>query len=472
MNVTPMPAFAAPSIDPQLLARYDVLGPRYTSYPTAPHFTSDFGEVQLRAQADASNEDPIPHALSLYIHAPFCMSPCFYCGCNRVITRDREKGELYLARLYREIEMYSALFDRDRSAVQLHFGGGTPNFFDIEQMTEIMDVLARHFSLSRSAEREFGIELDPRYADADYVHALAGMGFNRLSMGIQDFDPEVQRAVNREQGVEETRTLIEAARQAGFRSISVDLIYGLPLQTPKRFATTLDIVLGMRPDRIAAYSYAHLPEQFKPQRQIDTGALPTAETKLELLRLTVEKLTAAGYVYIGMDHFALPQDDLSKAQRAGSLQRNFQGYSTHAECDIVAMGMSAISRIGRSFSQNARDLMGYYTALDQGRLPVVRGLQLSLDDEIRGSLIAELMCQNRIDIRSFGARYQIDFQDYFSTELQRLETLVKDGLVSWDHQGFSVTARGRLLVRTVAMCFDAYLERQKGPSSPRYSRTI
>ncbi|MCE5233597.1 MAG: oxygen-independent coproporphyrinogen III oxidase [Mizugakiibacter sp.] len=463
-------AIAAPTFDPDLIARYDTLGPRYTSYPTAPQFRPGFGEAELRAHARASNEDPIPRRLSLYVHVPFCMSPCFYCGCTRIITRDKSKAGVYLSRLYREIELTAALFDRDRPMVQLHFGGGTPNFLDIGQMSELMDSLGRHFSLTRAPTREFGIEIDPRFADADYVRALGPLGFNRMSVGCQDFDPAVQAAVNRIQSVEETRAVIEAAREADFRSVNLDLIYGLPLQTVDSFARTLDKVIALRPDRIAAYSYAHMPELFKAQRQIDAAQLPDAATRLALFARTLETLTAAGYVYIGMDHFALPFDELSRAQREGALQRNFQGYSTHGDCDIIALGMSAISRIGDSYSQNAKDLVGYYAALDAGCLPVMRGLTLDQDDLIRRALIAELMCHGRIDFASFGAAWRIDFPVYFADELDHLRQLAADGLVDIRPDALVVTSRGRLLVRIIAMCFDAYLGREA--QTARYSRAI
>ncbi|HZW52159.1 MAG TPA: oxygen-independent coproporphyrinogen III oxidase, partial [Rudaea sp.] len=335
-------------------------------YPAAPQFHAGFGEAQLRAAAHASNEDPIPRPLSLYVHVPFCLSPCFYCGCTRIITRDKGRTPIYMQRLFREIELTAPLFDRDRSVLQLHFGGGTPNFLDAGQMSELLETLAQHFSFSRDPRREFGIELDPRFCDAAYVHALAPLGFNRVSVGIQDFDPEVQAAVNRIQSVAQTRAVLDAARESGFRSTSVDLIYGLPKQTLAGFARTLDEVIALQPDRVAAYAYAHLPKLFKAQNQIHAADLPDTATRLRLLGLTVEKLTDAGYRYIGMDHFARADDELARALEAGTLQRNFQGYSTFGGCDLIGLGMSAISHVGASFSQNARDLPNYYAALDAG----------------------------------------------------------------------------------------------------------
>lgn len=459
------------AFDPGLITRYDMNGPRYTSYPAAPQFHAGFDEAQLRAVAHASNEDPIPRPLSVYVHVPFCLSPCFYCGCTRIITRDRNKSPIYLQRLHREIELTAPLFDRDRSVRQLHFGGGTPNFLDRAQMAELLETLAQHFSFSRDAQREFGIELDPRFCDAEYVRALAPLGFNRVSVGIQDFDPDVQAAVNRIQSVAQTRTVLDAARESGFRSTSVDLIYGLPKQTLSGFARTLDEVIALAPDRVAAYAYAHLPQRFKAQRQIHAADLPDAATRLRLLGLTVEKLTEAGYRYIGMDHFARADDELARAQDAGTLQRNFQGYSTHGGCDLIGLGMSAISHIGTSYSQNAHDLPRYYAALDAGRLPVMRGLALSEDDVIRADAIAQLMCQGRLDIAAFEARHGLDFPLYFDAGLRRLRKLARDDLVEITPQALHVTARGRYLLRHIAMCFDAHLAREAAPAV-RYSRVL
>ena len=462
-------AIQVPEFDPALIARYDVVGPRYTSYPTAPQFHTGFDERALRAAIQASNEEPIPRPLSLYVHVPFCTSPCFYCGCNRIITRDVGKADRYLERLYREIEMVAKLFDRDRQVTQLHFGGGTPNFLDLARMQELMGVLARHFSFSVERSREFGIEIDPRFADADYVRGLGELGFNRISVGIQDFDPAVQAAVNRIQSVEQTREVLEAARASGFRSASVDLIYGLPRQTVAGFERTLDEVVALAPDRVAVYAYAHLPAMFKAQRQIEAGDLPDAATRLALIGRALARLGEAGYAYVGMDHFARADDELVAAQRAGTLQRNFQGYSTHGECDIVGLGVSAIGRIGDSYSQSARDLTGYYAAIDNGRLPIARGLSLSMDDLDRREVIAQLMCYGELDMLEFGARRGVVFSKYFGAELQRLRGLVGDGLVALDERTIRVTPRGRLLLRIVAMCFDAY----PGKATPgRLSRAL
>ncbi len=462
---------AVPPFDAELLSRYDRPGPRYTSYPTAPHFHSAFGEAEYREHVRRSNAEPIPRRLSIYLHIPYCFQPCFYCGCNKVITHDRRKGDLYLLRLQREVELQGALFDRDRDAIQVHLGGGTPNFLDPGQIGQLMETLGRHFHFSARADRDFSIELDPRCIDAAGVARLADIGFNRASLGVQDFDPEVQRAVNRMQTVEETLAVVEGCRDAGFRSVNLDLIYGLPRQTEAGFARTLDIVIDARPDRLAVYGYAHLPDLFKAQRQLDATVLPPPEVKLRLLELAIEKLSAAGYRYIGMDHFALPEDDLSRAQDAGTLHRNFMGYTTHAESDLVGLGVSAISHIGDSFSQNPRDLPSWEAAIDAGRLAVCRGLTLSDDDVLRADVIQQLMCQGSIDVRAVESRYGIDFDEYFADAVEALQPLTADGLVERFAGRIVATSRGRLLLRIIAMCFDQYLQPSSGQPA-RYSKIV
>lgn len=459
-------------IDRDLLERYNRPGPRYTSYPTAPQFREQFGEAELREAIAASNGDPIPRRLSIYVHVPFCASPCFYCGCNRIITRDKARGEVYLTRLYREIAMVSELFDRDREAIQLHFGGGTPNFLSPAQLGECVETLQRQFRFSNDRERDISIELDPRFVVPAEIAELARIGFNRASLGVQDFDPAVQAAVNRIQSVEETRAVVDACRAGGFRSVNIDLIYGLPKQTVEGFSKTIDEVLAIRPDRLAVYSYAHLPELFRPQRQINEADLPTPDTKLSLLMLAIHRLTQAGYVYIGMDHFALPDDDLATAQARGGLHRNFMGYTTHADSDLIGVGVSAISHIGDTFSQNPRDLPSWEIALDEGRLPVFRGLHLSEDDQLRADLIQALMCQGEIPVHALERRYGIDFDDYFRTCLERLGPLEADGLVRVDGDRIYATSQGRLLLRNIAMCFDAYLDKPADVARPRFSRAI
>ena len=461
------------AFDAGLLRRYDRPGPRYTSYPTAPQFNADFGEAALREVARASNEDPIPRPLSLYVHVPFCFSPCFYCGCNRIITRDLSRGRAYLERLEREIALMAPLFDRDREVIQLHFGGGTPNFLDAAQLCGVVETLRGAFRFADSDDRDISVELDPRFCNPADMPVLAAAGFNRTSLGVQDFDPKVQDAVNRIQSVEETRAIVDACRGAGMRSVNIDLIYGLPGQSLDGFRRTLDTVVAMRPDRLAVYSYAHLPHIFKPQKQIDDALLPDPDTKLALLQAAVEQLTAAGYVYIGMDHFALPDDELAVAQARGGLHRNFMGYTTHADSDLVGLGVSAISHIGNSFSQNPRDLPSWEIALDEGRLPVFRGMRMDEDDQIRADLIQSLMCQGEVRVRAFQERHGIGFAEYFADDLQRLWPLADDGLVDVGPEAIRATPRGRLLLRNIAMCFDRYLDRESViDARPRFSRAI
>ena len=461
------------AFDAGLLRRYDRPGPRYTSYPTAPQFNADFGEAALREVARASNEDPIPRPLSLYVHVPFCFSPCFYCGCNRIITRDLSRGRAYLERLEREIALMAPLFDRDREVIQLHFGGGTPNFLDAAQLCGVVETLRGAFRFADSDDRDISVELDPRFCNPADMPVLAAAGFNRTSLGVQDFDPTVQDAVNRIQSVEETRAIVDACRGAGMRSVNIDLIYGLPGQSLDGFRRTLDTVVAMRPDRLAVYSYAHLPHIFKPQKQIDDALLPDPDTKLALLQAAVEQLTAAGYVYIGMDHFALPDDELAVAQARGGLHRNFMGYTTHADSDLVGLGVSAISHIGNSFSQNPRDLPSWEIALDEGRLPVFRGMRMDEDDEIRADLVQSLMCQGEVRVRAFQERHGIGFAEYFADDLQRLWPLADDGLVEVGPEAIRATPRGRLLLRNIAMCFDRYLDRESViDARPRFSRAI
>lgn len=460
-------------VDPDFLRRYDQPGPRYTSYPTAPQFTESFGEQRLRAHILRSNTDPIPRPISLYIHVPYCFMPCFYCGCNRIITRDTRKGERYLEHLLLEIEQASPLFDCDRDVLQVHLGGGTPNFLRPPQLARLLGSLARHFHFSARPDRDFSIELDPRYVEKGDIAALAAIGLNRASLGVQDFDPEVQRAVNRLQSVEETMAVIEACRDSGFRSVNVDLIYGLPRQSLHGFSRTLDTVIDARPDRLAVYGYAHLPQLFKAQRPIDREQLPDAETRLSLLRVAIEKLTTAGYRYIGLDHFALPDDDLARAHSAGTLHRNFMGYTTHAECDLLGLGVSAISHVGDSYSQHPRDLPAWEIAVESGRLPVWRGLEMDEDDLLRSDVIQRLMCAGEIDIGAVERRFDIDFRDYFSTTWPELERLADEGLVTLDERRIVATSQGRYLLRIIAMCFDRYLQPEHASGGPaRFSKAI
>jgi oxygen-independent coproporphyrinogen-3 oxidase len=455
-----------PKFDAALLGRHDRPGPRYTSYPSAPQFTPDFRPADLIESARLSNTPQSRRPLSLYLHIPFCFSPCFYCGCNRLITRDVARGDRYAERLLSEIERMAPLFDSEREVVQLHLGGGTPNFLSAQTLVRLIGGLGRSFRLSTAPARDFSIELDPRSVPPDYAAALAQLGFNRVSLGVQDFDPQVQRAVNRLQNVEQTFDLIDQCRDRGIRSVNVDLIYGLPRQTLEGFRQTLRLVMSARPDRVAVYGYAHLPRLFKAQRHVDASTLPAAAARLDLLRLAIEELCASGYRYIGMDHFALPDDELVQAQEANELQRNFMGYTTHAHCDLIGMGVSAISHIGDSFSQNFRDLKAWENAVDGCRIPLWRGKVLSADDRVRGAVIGQLMCQGRIDTALIEQLHHIEFETYFHDALEQLQPHVADGLVRLEADRILVTATGRLLLRSIAMCFDAYLGARRASSDP------
>ena len=453
-----------------LLKKYDRPGPRYTSYPTAPCFRPVAGVERYRHAVEHSNGDLLPRPLSLYLHIPFCEKLCYYCACNKIITHDHQKADIYLRYLEREIELQAELFDPDRLVSQIHLGGGTPTFLDDHQLTRLMDTLARHFRLDISPARDFSLEVDPRTVTGDRLEWFHALGFNRISFGVQDFDPAVQRAVNREQSEAAIGDLVRSARQAGFRSINLDLIYGLPLQTRESFAVTLEKVLALRPDRVAAYGYAHLPGRFRSQRLIRTSDLPGADDKLDLLRQLVERLRAGGYRYIGMDHFALPDDELSRALDDGLLHRNFQGYSTHARCDLLGMGVSAIGNIGDHYCQNEKSLRTYYQALDQDRLPIALGYTRSADDRLRHDVIQQLMCLGCVDFESTARRHGIDFLHYFQTELEALSTFVEDGLIRCNEHGLYLRPGGRLVMRNLAMVFDAHLGNAR--ETRHFSRTV
>jgi oxygen-independent coproporphyrinogen-3 oxidase len=459
-------------IDPVLIRKYDVSGPRYTSYPTADRFVEAYGEAQLRGWLGRRNIGGITLPLSLYVHLPFCSTLCHYCACNKIATRDRSKSAKYINYLGKELALLRQSAPGGEPEAtrlsQLHWGGGTPTFLSREEMAELMAVIVRAYPLQPGAE--LSIEVDPRSAEEGRMAFLAGLGFNRVSIGVQDFDPDVQRAVHRIQGEGETRRVVDEARAAGFRSVNFDLIYGLPRQTLDGFSATLDRVIDIAPERIALYSYAHLPALFKPQRRIAAQDLPSAETKLQVLTLAIGRLTRAGYVYIGMDHFAKPEDELAVAQRQGRLQRNFQGYSTQPESDLLAAGTSAIGRMGPTYSQNQKTLEDYYAALDEDRLPVMRGLELSADDLLRRAVIQALICQFRLSIESIELAHLVDFHSYFAAELQELKALERDGLVELLPGEILVTPKGRLLVRAVCMVFDRYLRERRQAAS--YSRVI
>ena len=453
--------------DLELIKKYDQSGPRYTSYPTAVKFNEAFGEAEYREVARESNSSGNP--LSLYFHIPFCDTICFYCACNKIATKDRSKAAEYLQRVNKELAMQGELFDNSRLVEQLHWGGGTPTFLSGDEMRELMQTTARAFQLVGDDRGEYSIEIDPRETDADTVKLLREIGFNRMSLGVQDYDPKVQQAVNRLQSREITENVLNAARDEGFRSVSVDLIYGLPQQTLEGFRTTLDAILEAQPDRLSIFNYAHLPELFKPQRRINTEELPEASEKLDILQMTAEKLEQAGYLFIGMDHFARPDDELAVAQREGTLYRNFQGYSTHSHCDLIGIGVTSIGMVGASYSQNLRTLDDYYAAIDSGHLPVHRGLELNRDDLIRRDVITRLICHFRLDFSSISSRWQIDFKDYFSRELERLQQMQSDGLLALSDQEISVEPKGRFLIRNICMVFDAYLNPQ---GEQRFSKVI
>lgn len=457
--------------DADLIARYNKAGPRYTSYPTAVQFDPAFSVADYRREVAASNARGGP--LSIYVHIPFCDTVCFYCGCNKIVTRNHNRVEPYLGRLGQEIALQAELLDTTRPVDQLHLGGGTPTFFSDAELERLMSELHAHFALH--AGGEYSIEIDPRGVGAERVRNMAKMGFNRISVGVQDFDPEVQRAVNRLQSEAETLEVLNAAAAEGFRGTNVDLIYGLPLQTRERFVQTLDRIVDAAPDRISVFNYAHLPERFKPQRQIRTEDLPSPAEKLAILREAIERLTAAGYVYIGMDHFARPDDELALAQANGTLHRNFQGYSTRADCDLIALGVSSIGIVADAYAQNAKDMPDYEAALERGELPLVKGVRLTADDARRRGVIMEIICHLRLDIGAYEARFGVDFWDYYAEAVPQLEVMQSDGLVEMSRESIRVLPAGRLLIRNICMVFDAYLERARSTEQaarPRFSRVI
>lgn len=457
-------------VTPDLLRRFDVPGPRYTSYPTADRFVEAFGKddyaLALEQRRLGSMAKALP--LSLYVHIPFCESLCYYCACNKIITKHHDRAEVYLRYLSREIDLHTAHCGLGQVVSQLHLGGGTPTFLTDDGLRELMAMLKRSFTLAPGGE--YSIEVDPRTVNADRLAVLAELGFNRLSFGVQDFDPEVQKAVHRIQPAEQVFSLVESARSLGFESINVDLIYGLPRQTPESFDRTLAQVAQLRPDRIALYAYAHLPERFKPQRRIASVELPTAAGKVSMLSRSLDAFMGAGYVYVGMDHFALPEDALAVAKRQGRLHRNFQGYSTQPDCDLIGLGVSAIGRVGATYSQNAKTLEEYYDLLDQGRLPVVRGLALTRDDLVRRAVIMALMCQGELLFEPMEQAWLIDFRQYFSSELVQLEAMAEQGLIVLRPDGIEVTAMGWFFVRGIAMVFDRYLQADRNRA--RFSRII
>ena len=457
-------------ITPELLTRFDVPGPRYTSYPTADRFVEAFGESQyvqaLQMRQSGAFGQQLP--LSLYVHIPFCESLCYYCACNKIITKHKERAADYLRYLSKEVELHTLHLGQGQAVSQLHLGGGTPTFLSDAQLRQLMAMLRQNFDFVPGGE--YSVEVDPRTVTEQRLAVLAELGFNRLSFGVQDFDTAVQKAVHRLQPAEQVFALVDASRRLGFESVNVDLIYGLPLQTPESFDRTLAQVNRLRPDRIALYAYAHLPERFKPQRRIHANELPTGAAKVAMLSRSLDALTDAGYVYIGMDHFALPDDALAVAKRQGRLHRNFQGYSTQADCDLIALGVSSIGRIGSTYSQNAKTMEEYCDLLDQGHFPVVRGLALTRDDLIRRSVIMAIMCQGHLQYEAINLAWLIDFKTLFAKEMAQLQEMQAQGLVTLSAAGIQVTAIGWFFVRGVAMVFDRYVQADRNRS--RFSKII
>jgi oxygen-independent coproporphyrinogen III oxidase len=457
-------------ITPELLTRFDVPGPRYTSYPTADRFVDAFGEadyVQALAQRKSGSVGK-PSPLSLYIHIPFCESLCYYCACNKIITKHKERAADYLRYLTKEVALHTQHLGAGQSVSQLHLGGGTPTFMSDDELRQLMAMLRQNFQFVPGGE--YSVEVDPRTVNESRLAVLAELGFNRLSFGVQDFDPSVQKAVHRIQPAPQVFELVAAARRLGFESVNVDLIYGLPLQTPESFDRTLAQINQLRPDRIALYAYAHLPERFKPQRRIHAQDLPSGGDKVAMLSRSLDALVDAGYVYVGMDHFALPDDALAVAKRQGRLHRNFQGYSTQADCDLIALGVSSIGRIGSTYSQNAKTMAEYCDLLDQGHLPVVRGLALSRDDLIRRAIIMALMCQGHLQYESINLAWLVDFKSLFAKELEQLQSMQDQGLVQLSDTGIEVTPMGWFFVRGVAMVFDRYVQADRNRT--RFSKII
>ncbi len=452
--------------DLDLINRYNKSGPRYTSYPTALELHEGFGDADYRAHIAKSNATGGP--LSLYFHIPFCDTVCFYCACNKIITKNRAHSSPYLDNLCKEIARVGSLFDHDRVVNQLHWGGGTPTFLSFQQMKQLMDTTRQHFTLRDDDQGEYSIEVDPRETNNQTIAQLRELGFNRISLGLQDFDPAVQKAVNRIQTKEQTFAVLEAARQHGFRSTNVDLIYGLPLQTETTFAQTLDQVLTYSPDRFSIFNYAHLPSRFKTQRQINDADLPSAEMRLEILQMVGKKLTDAGYVYIGMDHFAKPDDELAVAQREGKLYRNFQGYSTHSDCDLVGLGVTSIGRVGDAYIQNVKELDEYDQLISAGKLPVFKGIDLNQDDKLRRTVITQLICHFDLDFTVIEQQFNMVFADYFASEIENLRIMQSDGLLNLNNTGIQVLPAGRLLIRNICMVFDKYLNQKQ----QQFSRVI
>jgi oxygen-independent coproporphyrinogen-3 oxidase len=464
-------ALINPIFDRQLLSRYQGYGPRYTSYPTAISFHEGHTAAEHRRALQLSNQLPIPAPLSIYVHVPFCDSPCFYCACNRVISRQHVKAQEFLQRLLEEIDLHAELLDSDREVTHIHFGGGTPTWLNDVELASIMRHLQRRFTLRDDAQ--IGIEIDPRTVDTERLQNLHNLGFNRLSLGVQDLNPQVQLAVNREQSIDAIAGVLNGARSVGFNSLAIDLIYGLPKQTVAGFTATVKQIIEWQPDRLSVFHYAHLPSMFPGQRQIAEHELPDEEQRLGMFQAATELLLEAGYRYIGLDHFALPDNELVLAAERDTLCRNFQGYATEGDCDLIGLGPSAISQIGDCFSQNAKALSDYYRRIDQRRLATVRGYQRHSDDRIRAQLIESIMCRGTVDFSALEVAYGINAKSYFDNCWQRLENMAKDGLIDFQYPVLRVTARGRLFLRCIAAVFDAYLNQPETDAErPRFSKVI
>ncbi|CAA0090474.1 Oxygen-independent coproporphyrinogen III oxidase [Zhongshania aliphaticivorans] len=465
-TITTQPAHKNTHFAPNLVAKYNTQGPRYTSYPTALKFNDDFTIANYDYYLNQARNTPSP--LSLYVHLPFCRWLCYYCGCNKIVTKKPGVAREYLTHLAKEIELLAKRVGKTRKVSQLHFGGGTPTYLDDGELTELIHLLARHFNFDDSKQREFSIEIDPRTVNSDRLALLRGLGFNRLSFGIQDTDPEVQRAINRLQRTEKIAELVSSARLYRFSSISFDLIYGLPQQNSETLARTLDDVITLLPDRISLYNYAHLPKQFPPQRAIGRHTLPSAAEKLTMLLLATEKLIDAGYIYIGMDHFVRPEDELAQSQKAGQLQRNFQGYSTRLASDVLGIGVSAISSIGDCYAQNSKDLASYYQKLASGELPLQRGLVKTPEDRLRAYIIMALACNLCVSTLHFTRQFHISFWEKFADLLPQLEDMQKDGLLTLSPDAIHVTPAGRMMLRNICMVFDQYSSK----NNTSYSKTL
>lgn len=460
-------AFPAIEISEDLIRRFDSLGPRYTSYPTADRFTTGFGAESYALYLTERSRLVKKPPLSLYIHIPFCASLCYYCACNKVITKDHGRSAKYLEYLEKELKLVTSYLNEREVLSQLHLGGGTPTFLTHDEMRQLMQMLRSYFDFSDDAE--ISIEIDPRTVTTATLQLLAELGFNRTSLGVQDFDAEVQKAVHRIQPFEMVQQTVFDCRASGFQSINFDLIYGLPKQSLDSFSKTLDQVIALSPARIALYNYAHLPTRFKSQRRIAEADLPTAEQRLQIFLMSIRRLLAEGYVYIGLDHFAKPDDSLAQATLDGSLHRNFQGYTTRSDCDLIGLGLSAIGKIGASYVQNLRTLDEYYASLDQGTLPVEKGFHLDADDILRRQIIMSLMCSNTLNFQFLETEYGVNFHEYFSSELAKLQDYAQEGLVAIDERSVSIPSKGRLFVRALAMAFDRYLSVQ---STAKYSKLI